>query len=56
MVDTAEGDDVTIDVKVGGGNPEKLPEVKFVKGKWNELNGPRFGFESKHPEFKAFDI
>ena len=42
VVNTAEGEDVTVEVQIAGGNPEKLPEVKFVKGKWNELNGPNY--------------
>ena len=42
VVNMAEGEDVTVEVQIAGGNPEKLPEVKFVKGKWNELNGPNY--------------
>ena len=53
VVETSEGDDVAVEVKIGGGNPEKLPEVKFIKGKWNELTDKaRYGIESNHPEYK----
>ena len=54
MLQAAEGEDVTAIILVAGGNPDKMPEVKWVKGKWNELNGPRYAFESnlEKMEFK----
>ena len=35
MLQAAEGEDVTAVILVAGGNKDKLPEIKWVKGKWN---------------------
>ena len=46
MVEVHEGDDARVTIRVAGGPPDQPPSITWIKGKWNELKGPKYAVQS----------
>ena len=51
-ISTNEGDDVSCTITVAKGDPLFLPQVRWIKGKWNEITGgDRYQLSSEETKF-----
>ena len=51
-IQTSEGDDVSITIEVAKGDPLFLPQVRWIKGKWNEITaGDRYQMTAEETKF-----